>query len=604
MVNNLIFSRLHRLTALIFILIFTFSGVSQASSANTGDTEFLPVAEAFQFKHSQDGNQLTLSWEIEDGYYLYQSRLKVTQNGQTLPLTFKQAPISKEDEYFGIQNIFKHDLTVSTTLHDASDIKVSYQGCAEAGLCYPPVKAIVSPEVSTVRSSETTSKNALGSDTANNTTNENEIGAITKLLSEGSLIWKMAIFFALGLGLAFTPCVFPMVPILSSIIVGQGETLTTRRAFVLSLSYVLAMATTYAVAGVIVGYFGAQFNIQLYLQNPWVLSIFSLVFVALSLSMFGLYEIRLPRFLQDKLSNAQHQQQGGSVISVAIMGALSALVVSPCVSAPLAGTLVYISTTGDAVLGGIALLALGLGMGTPLLLIGTGGGKVLPKAGVWMNAIKNIFGVALLAVAIWIVERVIPAQLTVALWGVLMVGSAVYLGAFETQTSGWRQLQRVLGLVLFIYGTLLLIGASAGAHNPLAPLAGLQSASVAQPAAMPSTNTKITNPSELEKQIANAQPDQVVIVDFYADWCISCKVMDEKVFKHPQVVAEMANVKFLQLDITDNEPEQLAYLKKYGLFGPPAILFFKNNQELSQHRVLGDTDFSMFLTIVKGAKQS
>jgi len=604
MANNLIYSGLHRLTALIFILISTFSGISQASSQETSEAEFLPVAEAFQFEHSQDGNVLTLSWEIADGYYLYQSRLKATQNGQTLPLTFKQAPISKEDEYFGIQNIFKHHLTVSTTLLDTSDVNVSYQGCAEAGLCYPPVKATVSPDGAMVDSGEATSSNALGSDTANNTTNDNEISAITKLLSEGSLIWKMAIFFALGLGLAFTPCVFPMVPILSSIIVGQGDTLTTRRAFVLSLSYVLAMATTYAVAGVIVGYFGAQFNIQLYLQNPWVLSIFSLVFVALSLSMFGLYEIRLPRFLQDKLSSAQHQQQGGSVISVAIMGALSALVVSPCVSAPLAGTLVYISTTGDAVLGGIALLALGLGMGTPLLLIGTGGGKVLPKAGVWMNAIKNIFGVALLAVAIWIVERVIPAQLTVALWGVLMVGCAVYLGAFEAQTSGWKQLQRVLGLVLFIYGTLLMIGASAGAHNPLAPLSSLQNAAVTPQIAPAHSNTKITDPIELEKHIANARADQVVIVDFYADWCISCKVMDEKVFKHPKVLAEMANVKFLQLDITDNEPEQLAFLKKYGLFGPPAILFFKNNQELSQHRVLGDTDFSTFLNIIKSAKQN
>jgi thiol:disulfide interchange protein DsbD len=279
---------------------------------------------------------------------------------------------------------------------------------------------------------------------------ESDISSITAILESGSMVFQLLIFFALGLGLAFTPCVFPMIPILSSIIVGQGESLTTRRAFAMSLSYVLAMAVTYAIAGVIVGYFGATANVAIYLQNPWVLGTFAAIFVLLSLSMFGLYELALPRFIHDKLSNAQQKQQGGRLISVAIMGSLSALVVSPCVSAPLAGTLVYISTTGDALLGGLALLALGLGMGVPLLIIGTGGGKFLTKAGMWMDGVKNVFGVALLAVAIWLLERVIPASTTLMLWAILQIGSGIFLGALEQGTKGWKLLFKAVGVVFSI----------------------------------------------------------------------------------------------------------------------------------------------------------
>lgn len=599
MLKTLISQRLvEKLTTVIVILIFTIGGI-QISNAN--EPEFLPVNEAFQLQHSQTGNELSLSWVIAEGYYLYQSRLSATQQKQPITLQLNEVPESKVDEYFGQQSIFKHQLTATALLSNNQDVKVTYQGCAEAGLCYPPVSVTITPKKLTDNASPL--EGGTERKVVSNTTN-NEIGEITHILNQGSLLWKLAIFFALGLGLAFTPCVFPMVPILSSIIAGQGERLTTQRAFILSLSYVLAMAITYAIAGVIVGYFGAQFNVQLYLQHPWVLGIFSIIFIALALSMFGLYEIRLPRFLQDKLNHAQHQQQGGSVLSVAIMGALSALVVSPCVSAPLAGTLVYISTTGDALLGGSALLALGLGMGTPLLLIGTGGGRLLPKAGVWMNSIKNIFGVALLAVAIWIVERIIPASLTLALWGALLIGCSVYLGAFERQSTGWKQLQRVLGLITFIYGTLLMIGASAGAHNPLSPLASLHNSPAFLSNEKSHSTIKLTDPMVLKQHIQEANANKLVIVDFYADWCISCKVMEEKVFNHPDVISNLSDVIFLQLDITDNSEEQLALLKELGLFGPPAILFFKNNQELYKFRILGDTDDKMFIQSIQQAKQA
>jgi thiol:disulfide interchange protein DsbD len=586
---------------MMFILI---QGLALMSHATESESEFLPVDEAFSYTASMENNRLLVHWDIADHYYLYQSRIKARQGDKVLDIKFVQTPIEKQDEYFGRVKIFKHQLDISLNNIDNSPIKLSFQGCAEAGLCYPPVKTILKPT-----DLPTSSGNVDTAEAKSEPVNENDISSITAILEDGSMALQLLIFFALGLGLAFTPCVFPMIPILSSIIVGQGETLTTRRAFTMSLSYVLAMAVTYAVAGVIVGYFGATANISLYLQSPWVLGTFAGIFVLLSLSMFGLYELALPRFIQDKLSNAQQKQQGGSLMSVAIMGSLSALVVSPCVSAPLAGTLVYISTTGDALLGGLALLALGLGMGVPLLIIGTGGGKFLPKAGMWMDGVKNVFGVALLAIAIWLLERVIPASVTLMLWSILLIGSGTFLGAFEQGSNGWKRLFKAMGIILSIYGALLMIGSAAKQDNPLSPLSFLANSGASNSGMAGHTqgakHTTIISSQEFNDQLQlAAQNNQIVVLDFYADWCIACKVMEKQVFDKPAVGAAMANVLFVQMDMTDNTDDQLQFLTSFDLFGPPAVLFFEDGKELADLRIVGELSEKQFLSTLGKASTS
>ena len=600
---------------LSIVVIQTLSWVSHAS-----ESEFLPVEEAFPLKvtlqkNSESHDTVHVSWEIADHYYLYKSRIKASQDGEALPIIYEQESIEKHDEYFGKVEIFKHALNIEISANNNSPIALSFQGCAEAGLCYPPVKKVIDASSLTATLSEGFESDEKAAEKASADSKQqlnidsSDTSSITALLEEGSMVIQLLIFFALGLGLAFTPCVFPMIPILSSIIVGQGENLTTRRAFAMSLSYVLAMAVTYAIAGVVVGYFGATANIQLYLQSPWVLGTFALVFVLLSLSMFGLYELALPRFIQDKLTNAQQQQQGGSLVSVAIMGALSALVVSPCVSAPLAGTLVYISTTGDALLGGLALLALGLGMGVPLLIIGTGGGKFLPKAGMWMDGVKNVFGVALLAIAIWLLERVVPASVTLALWGTLLIGSGTFLGAFEQGTQGWKRLFKAVGLLFSLYGALLMVGAAAGQNNPLTPLKflGATPANHGNSAAgkQGAEHIRITTSEEFEYLLAQGEKEnKVVVLDFYADWCIACKVMEAEVFSQPSAGQAMKDVIFVQLDMTDNTENQLLFLKGFNLFGPPAVLFFSAQQELTELRVVGDLSLPFFLETLEQAKSN
>ena len=584
------------ITLSVLLSIMVFSAFSHAQ-----DTEFLQVDQAFSYEALLKGDQLQIRFDIADHYYLYLSRLSLKQEGQDLTFTTEQTPIEKEDEYFGQVQIFKHQLTLFTHTTSSSPVTLGFQGCAEAGLCYPPQKREVSlvdlkpADLTTI--TKTSARSVDGED----------VSSITALLQSGSLVWQMLIFFALGVGLAFTPCVFPMIPILSSIIVGQGN-ITTRRAFVMSLTYVVAMALAYASAGVLVGYFGAKANIQLYLQSPWVLGTFAAIFVLLSLSMFGFYELKLPRVLQDKLSTINQNQQGGQLLSVAIMGVLSALVVSPCVSAPLAGTLVYISTTGDALLGGAALLALGLGMGLPLLLIGTGGSRFLPKAGMWMNAVKNVFGVALLGVAIWLLERIVPASVTMTLWAALLICSGVFLGAFEQGTQGWSRLFKALGVIVCFYGALLIVGAAAGQTNPLQPLvfSSINSASVSHVSVAKSHDASkmITTSKEFKMALNKAEDQQqIAVLDFYADWCIACKIMDTEIFSHTDTQEKMSNVSFIQLDMTKNTDDQLTLLNEFGLFGPPAVLFFSKGEELSQLRIVGEVDKATFLKHLALAQQ-
>lgn len=557
------------ITALL--ICFSFNVVAQ-------ETEFLPVAEAFKFHAEIKDNNLEMHWDISEGYYLYRSKISALQNDKALDLNFKQDAVIKDDEFFGRVAIYHQLLDIQAKPINESPIVISFQGCAEEGLCYPPVTITYLPDNPSVINSD-------------NIEQDNSA-------QENSLIWQLLLFLGLGIGLAFTPCVFPMFPILSSIIVGQGEGISTKKSFLYSLSYVLGMAFTYALAGVIVGYFGAAANVQLYLQTPWVLTLFAALFVTLSLSMFGLFELALPRFIQDKLQGVNQNQQGGKIVSITLMGAISALVVSPCVSAPLAGILAYISATGDALIGGISLLFLALGMGIPLLIIGTGGARFLPKSGNWMNSIKSIFGVALLAVAIWLLERILMPEITLLLWAALLIGSSVYLGAFEQAVSGLQKLNKALGLFLFIAGFILMLGAASGQTDPLRPLRFSASSNHSE---MVSYNKQpahiITSRSEFEDALSFAKSEQkIMILDFYADWCVACKVLDREVFSDSQVQSALSNFVFIQLDMTKNTAEQLALLDEFDLFGPPGVLFFKNKLRLNNEDLIGEFDKETFLS--------
>ena len=392
-------------------------------------------------------------------------------------------------------------------------------------------------------------------------------------------------FFLFGLLLSLTPCVFPMIPILSSIIVGQGEKLTTKKSFIMSLVYVLAMSVTYTVAGVLAGIFGE--NLQVMFQNPWIIGSFAAIFVVLSFSMFGFYELQLPNALQSKLTNISNNQKSGSYIGVAIMGFLSALIVGPCVAPPLAGALIYIGQTGDAFLGGTALFAMSIGMGIPLLILGVSAGKLLPKAGAWMDNVKAIFGVMLLAIAIWMAERIIPASITLALWSALLIGSSVYLGAFNNTYSktGWAKFAKSFGIILFIYGLLIAIGMSAGSKDLLQPLKVLQGGTTQSTSQNEGLDfKKIKSSQDLKLAVAS---NELVMLDFYADWCISCKEMEKFTFSDASVQNNLAKVTLLKADVTDNDDIDKALMKSLNIIGPPAILFFKNGKEVKSQRVVG-----------------
>jgi thiol:disulfide interchange protein DsbD len=367
----------------------------------------------------------------------------------------------------------------------------------------------------------------------------------------------------------------------------------------LSSAYVLGMATSYAFAGIIAATFGAQGNLQAYMQNPWVISVFAGVFVALSLSMFGLYNLALPSKLQNALYNLSNKQKGGHFFGVFVMGALSALVVSPCVSAPLAGALVFISSTGDKLVGGLALFALGIGMGLPLIAIGAGGGKLVPKAGVWMNHVKHFFGVILLAVAIWLVSRIIPASVTIMLWAVLFIAYGIHNGALEPATGDIARLGKAASFLMLVYGTLLFIGAMSGGTDPLKPLQFTQGSSATATIEKP-LFTRIKNDAELTQAIALAkQQNKPVMLDFYADWCTACIDMEKNVFSKAETHAALAGFVVLQIDVTKNTKDDKAVLNRFNLFGPPSILFFKNGEQLKEKSLQGEMLMADFIKHVQ-----
>lgn len=590
---------------------FSMPGYGQGSgSVFGGGNDFLPVDEALPFSFTNEADGVILSWNIAPEHYLYQGRVEVTSKTDGVDLgepEFSYRGTDTEDEYFGKVTVFYDPVQASVPVTlppgvSEAELEVTYQGCAKAGLCYPPqTRDVLYYADADGSASGGSSPTQTASGDAAPTPDTSTATGLAGFLAEQSTLVIAGLFLLLGLGLTFTPCVLPMVPIISSLVSGKN-TSSTAHAVLLSVSYVLGMALTYAAAGVITGLLGASFNLQAHLQSPWVLSVFAGLFVIFALSMFNLFEIQLPRFIREPLNDASQKLTGTRMLSIFGIGALSALIVSPCVSAPLAGSLLYISTTQDAVVGGVALFALGIGMGIPLILVAVGGRKLLPSTGPWMNVVKAFYGVMLLAVAIWLVERLVPAWMALTLWGLLVAITGVQLGAFDAAKAGWERTRKGFGLVMFAYGLALLAGAVTGANDPLRPLDPLMAA---QPVAGGSGSApaghaefvRVESPADIREQLQTASRNNTpVMLDFYADWCISCKVMERNVFSDAQVTQALEPYTLLQLDMTDNTPEQQAMLEELGLFGPPAILFYDSDgEELDSARVLGEMDRDQFL---------
>ena len=592
----------------------------QALGADIGlddEDEILHPDEAFILSARLDANNvIQTNILMAENIYLYRDKIQIAMvqgDGHALGAISVPRGKKKNDEFLGPTEVIYDQVNVSIPIlsEDGASgqfaLSYQYQGCVENRICYPPITKYLAVNASegliqvvdeldlANGAPETASTTpAIGAPAA-----VSEQDQFANLLKDESLLLIVGLFFLAGIGLTFTPCVFPMIPILSSIIAGQGSTITTRKAFLLSLIYVLAMAVTYATAGAIVGYYGAEFNIQIWFQDPIILSGFAAVFVLLSLSMFGFYELQMPNAIQSRLTAISNSQQGGTLIGVGLMGFFSAIIVGPCITAPLVGALIFISQTQDWLLGGMALFALGLGMGVPLLL----------RAGGWMDSVKAVFGVVLLGVAIWLLERILPVGITMALVAALLIASAIYLGALDSlgeAASGWRRFTKSLGLLILIYGIAYLIGAAAGSNDLIQPLRGL-SASVgsATQAEQHLAFRQIKGRDGLHLALNDSvQQGRNSMLDFYADWCISCKEMEKYAFTHPGVLAALENVSALQADVTDNDRIDTELMSSLGIYGPPAILFFDaSGQEIRSRRVVGEMSGEQFAAHVTATFQ-
>ena len=563
---------------LLFLLLFSLSlyGVS-----------FLQPEEAFQPKITAADGIVKVEILLGDKIYLYKDKVKVEDADPKDGIDFVTIKtttnvVDHEGEAVYEENpIFTIDLKRNKELTGMQNVRVklSYQGCSSSGLCYEPQESILEVPVDGDKLVLVTNMNAPAVQEVKKEVplpkNDSETDKIANVISGGS-IWVIILsFFGFGLLLALTPCVFPMIPIISSVIMAQGKGMGTKRAFFLSLVYVLSMAVAYTIAGVLAGLFGA--NLQAAFQTPWIVTAFALIFVLLSLSMFDVYELQIPHFIQSRITKIGGKR--GGVIGIAIMGFLSALIVGPCVAAPLAGALIYIGQTGDALLGGVALFALSIGMGVPLLIVGTTSGKFMPKPGMWMDVIKAIFGVMLLGIAIWMMGRILEENTTLLLWGGLAVFVAINLNALEPlgQHPSWssRANVKALGFMILLYGISLLIGGMVGAKSLLHPLDPFLSTRLeaATSTKVHAKFEKITSIEELDAILADNKGKKV-LVDFYADWCTACKELEEKTFSDEAVKTEMDKYVLVQVDVTANDDAANAITKKYGVFGPPAIMFF------------------------------
>jgi len=546
--------------------------------------DFLPVRQAFRLNLLEStADSIRLQFVAAEGYYLYQHRFSFRSEPADSGLGEALLPAGtpKTDEYFGDVEVYYGVVDIEIPRERPQglpfELHVGYQGCADKGLCYPPETEVL----------------RIGGDAGA------PAGGSTSTWS-----WReLTLFFLGGLALTFTPCVLPMLPILSGVVLRDQP--GGARSLVLSLAYVLPMALSFAILGALMGLFGAELNLQARLQSPWVLVPFALFFALFGAASLGFLEMRLPAALDAPLQRLSQRLHGGTVYSAAALGVLSSVLVSPCVSAPLAGALLYISASGDALGGGLKLLALGLGMGTPLVLFAVGGGALLPKSGPWMLTVRNLFGALLLAVAIWLLERVLPGPASLALWGLLAGGVALWLGTLElTPKTHHQKLAQLLGLPLLVYALAAWYGALQGQDDPLRPLGRMAAVAKASAPAKSDWQT-LSTPAELDAAFARArQNGQPLLLDWYADWCISCKVIEREVLGNPGVTRQLGDYQLVRFDITASNAEQRALLDRYQLFGPPAILLFDaKGDEWRDLRVVGEIDAATFAARLGNARE-
>ena len=586
------------LSLLMLVVAMTMLHVSVRAA-----DDFLPPEQAFHFSAKQvDGQTVEVKFGIADGYYMYRERFAVAADPASVTLTPPDMPAGKVkfDETFNKDvETYRHEVAFRVKAQNAAapfTLIVTSQGCADQGLCYPPMKSRF--QVVPVAASSSSTSTANGVEVNSGDT----LGRIASTLGSGNLGAIAALFFGLGLLLTFTPCVLPMLPILSAIVVGEHA--TRSRAAAVSIAYVLGMAIVYTLVGVAAGLAGQ--GLQAALQNAWVLGAFAVLMVVLSLSMFGLYELQLPAAWRDRLTAASSNRGGGQIVGAAVMGALSALIVSPCVTPALAGALAYIAQTGNAAIGGMALFAMSIGMGVPLVLVGVGAGNLLPRAGHWLIVTKAVFGFILLAVALYIVQPVLPSWAVMIAWGALLIGAAVFLRTFDSLPDGAGNVPRlgkVVGVVLALAGAAQLVGVAAGGRDPLQPLGGLIRASTgASTQAHGVTFKHVKSVAELDADVRNASASgRAVMLDFYADWCVSCKEMERLTFTDARVRTALADVVLLQADVTANNADDQALLKRFGLFGPPGTIFFDTQGREVKARVVGFERADTFLESLRRA---
>jgi thiol:disulfide interchange protein DsbD len=580
-----------------------------------GNSEFLPVDDAFQPRLTViDGNTLEISIQVAPGYYLYKDKIAAETLSDRVQLGKLDLPAGemKTDPYFGDMEVYHNDVFANLPLARATpesldlELQVKYQGCADGGICYMPVTRTLS--VSLPTATAVTALSSVSPDGPGTGAPVSEQARLAALISNAGMWAVLATFFGAGLLLAFTPCVLPMVPILSGIIAGEGDHVSSARGLTLASAYVAGMALIYTAAGIAAAAIGIQ--LQAVFNQPWVLSLFATLFAVLALGMFGLFDLQMPSSLQTRLAALSGRQKSGTVIGAFVMGALSSLIVTACVAPPLVATLTVIGQSGDMLRGGAALFALSLGMGAPLLAVGASAGKLLPKAGPWMVAIKNAFGFMMLGLAIWMLSRILPATLTLALWGVLVFMAGVYLGGLTTltaQSSAPQKLGKGFGLLGVIYGAVLILGSLAGGSSLLQPLAGF--ASGGRVAAIEDRGLdfrRIKTVQDLDAAIQSAAAEgRPAMLDFYADWCVSCLEMEHYTFTHPSVQDALADAVLLQADVTANDRDDQELLRRFGVFGPPTIIFFgPDGVQRQGFEVVGFMDAEDFAAHVQRATRT
>ncbi|ARB92172.1 protein-disulfide reductase DsbD [Legionella longbeachae] len=570
-----------------FLLVFCYIA-SFALHANP-----LPASEVFHVNVTKvDPNTFAINFQIKPDYFLYSKRIKLaSKSDSSIHLGPLRLPptVKKTDKQGHVYAVYRNQVSIPVSIladkPGETYVDLHYQGCSDDGFCYAPETKAIRLSIDNNLALAQANLEQVAKEPV--ITEETQNDSISNVFLSHNWFFILITFYGFGLLLSFTPCILPMVPVLSGIIVGHGKELSTRKAFFLSLSYVLSMSVTYAIIGAVVALLGA--NLQISMQSPWAIGIFSLIFILLALSMFGFYEFKLPHSWQAKIHGTSNRR-GGHYLGAAIMGCLSTLILSPCVTAPLIGVLTYIAQTGNVLLGCLTLFILGLGMGTPLLLIGTSAGRWLPETGSWMNTIKALFGILFIAVAIDLVSRIVPSLISMGLWAFLLIFSGIYSGALTYSTTNREKFSQGIGLILLVYGFLILVGASMGATNPLQPLTNAYTANA------PAVKTQQTlNLSDIKQAILEAQ-GKPIILDFYADWCHSCKVMEATTFKDPQVQDALTRFKVIKIDVTTQNSENKAILTYFDVVAPPTFVFFNTKgAEINQFKLVGEISTDKFL---------